>query len=192
MPDHAHESVSPLRLITDEFGRVLVCRGLRIAVSAARRAPFPVDAVVLEEDTHLVLSADVGIEEPMESVGQLAAQLTRVRPARPGSVVVRRGQPLELLAVVHDVDQEPIWREQWIIDALDGIFTEVERRRVRALALPLVGTRHGSIHPARVAHFISRALNRVTPGRLRRLWIRAPDRTAAGQVRGLLTARLQA
>ena len=57
--------------------------------------------------------------------------------------------PLRFLAVVHDLDQEPSWREGWIERALEEVFREAERRTLQKIALPFLGTKHGSLEKER-------------------------------------------
>ena len=191
VPDRAIKSAqSPLRLISDDFGRLLVAGETRIAVAPHEQAPFVVDAVVLEEDTHLLLTADTVISQPGQTVNELIDAAATRCPARPGSVVLRRRRRLELLAIVYDIDREPMWRERWIEDALDTVFETARQQRISALGLPLLGTGHGSMHPARVAHLIARALRRSPSGGLRRLWIQASNGDAE-QARSLLTSRFR-
>jgi hypothetical protein len=91
----------------------------------------------------------------------------------PGSVVVQPGPPLRLLAVVHDLAREPSWREEWIDAALAGVMREVRKRQVRALALPVLGARHGRMPASAFAGLLRRALEAETPPSLARLWLRA-------------------
>jgi O-acetyl-ADP-ribose deacetylase (regulator of RNase III) len=98
-------------------------------------------------------------------------------PAPPGTVVARPGEPLLLLAVVHDLAQDPTWREEWIGAALAGVLREVRARRVRALALPVLGARHGRMPPAAFAGLLRAALESDAPPSLARLWLQAAGET---------------
>ena len=189
MPGRAIKSAdSPVRLVSDDFGRLLVAGDTRIAIAPRKHAPFAVDAVVREEDTHLLLTADTMIRQPRQSIDELLGEAARTPPSRPGSVVLRQGPPLQLLAVIYDIEREPMWQEKWIDEALAAVFDIVERQHITALGLPLLGTGHGSMHPARVAHLLARALGRSSPASLQRLWVQASD-TAAEQARTLLANR---
>ena len=90
--------------------------------------PFRVDALVAEEDTFLVLSADPVVKEPRESLEVMIGKISEIRPEVPGSVLVRRrrNSPFEFLAIIHDLDLEPSWKEEWISSTIDGIFREAE------------------------------------------------------------------
>jgi len=138
--------------------------------------PFKVDALVAEEDTFLVLSADPVVKEPRESLETMIEQIKEIRPEVPGNVLVRRrhNSLLEFLAIVHDLDLEPSWKEEWISVALDKVFREAVARKVRSIALPLLGTTLGTLPVERAAGLLGRALRRGSPAGLKRLWLILP------------------
>jgi hypothetical protein len=146
----------------------------RVVAAPKDRPPFEVGAVVAEEDTYLVLSAAPVIKEPHESWDEVIKQVKELQPETPGSVLISAKHPLEILAVVHDLDREPSWREDWIATALDGVFREVTARKVRAIAIPLLGTTHGSLTSERAAGLLREALKRGAPKGLERVWLVAP------------------
>ena len=152
---------------TVRIGRV------RVVIAPPEEPPFRFDAEVVEEDTYLVLSAGPeAIESDVHPLRVLQAAHD-ARPVAPGSVVAQPGPPLRLLAVVHDLAQEPTWREEWIAEALAAVMREVRKRQVRALTLPVLGARHGRMPAAAFAGLLRRALEAETPPSLARLWIRA-------------------
>lgn len=163
---------------------------VRLFVAPKEWPPFLADALVEEEDTYLVLSADPEVQETREEPGELMAELLKTNPAVPGSVIVKEGQPLSLLAVVHDLNQEPSWKEEWIANALDRIFRETESRKIRSLALPLLGTLHGSLDRQRFLALLREALERSSPKYLARLWLVVPAGTAR-EVLGMLVSILK-
>ena len=79
----------------------------RVVAAPKDRPPFEVGAVVAEEDTYLVLSADPVIKEPRESWDEVIKQVKELQPETPGSVLISEKHPLEIFAVVHDLDREP-------------------------------------------------------------------------------------
>jgi len=104
--------------------------------------------------------------------------MTRVietRPQTPGSVLVKGKRPLRLLAIVHDLNQDPSWREEWIANALDRILAEAETRRLRSIALPFLGTLHGSLEKQRFVVLLRDALERNPAIHLERLWLVVPE-----------------
>ncbi len=149
----------------------------RVVAAPRDRPPFEVDAVVAEEDTFLVLSADPVVKEPLESWDEVIKQVNELRPEAPGSVMVREKFPLEILAVVHDLDREPSWKEEWIAAALDEVLRVVAARKVRAIASPLLGTIHASLRPKRAAGLLREALKRGVPKTLERIWLIVPPGT---------------
>ena len=165
---------SKLSLISDDYGRAGRLGHVHVVVAPEDEPPFPIDAIAVEEDTHHLLSSDGDIEEPEESFADLVSAAAERAPSAPGSVLVRKAEPLQLLAIVHDIDCQPTWREEWIASAINGIIEEAEWRRLDAIGLPLIGTRHGNIETRRVALWLGRCLSRTTFRHLKRVWVIAP------------------
>jgi len=163
---------------------------VQIVVAPRGRPPFPVNAVAAEEDTFLVLSADPVVRAPREPLIKLLTKVIETRPEIPGTVLVKGKDPLRLLAIVHDLNLEPSWREEWIASTLDEIFKEAECRRLHAIALPFLGTRHGSLKVERFVALLRRALERMSPSHPKRLWLVTPDGTN-GNIFETIEAELQ-
>ena len=142
-----------------------------MVVAPESMSPFPVDAVALEEDTFLVMSADPKVRDPQKSLMRIMTEVIETRPEIPGSVLVRGERPLRFLAIVHDLNEEPTWREEWIESTLDKIFHEAENRRLRSIALPLLGTIHGSLEKERFVVLLQRALKRNAVNYPERIWL---------------------
>jgi hypothetical protein len=140
--------------------------------------PFSIDAVAFEEDTFLVMSADPTVRDPGEHPMKLMTLVIETQPETPGSVLVTGRAPLHFFAIVHDLNQEPSWREEWIASALDGIFREAERRQLKSIALPLLGSKHGSFEKMRFVKLMRSTIERLSPRYLKRLWLVLPDRTS--------------
>ncbi len=168
------EMPSKLSLISDDYGRGGRLGPVHVVVAPEDSPPFPIDAIAVEEDTHLLLSSDGFVEEPEETIDELVTAVSE-RPANtPGSVLVRKTKPLQFLAIVHDIDRQPTWREEWIASALNGVIEEAEWRHVESVALPLIGTRHGNVETRRVALWLGRCLSRTSFRYLKRVWVIAP------------------
>jgi hypothetical protein len=164
-------------------------RELDVVAAPESVAPFATDAVVAEEDTYLVLSADAEIRESQIARLRIFHEAFTAKPAQPGSVVVRSGSPLRLLAVVHDLSHQPTWSEEWVGAALDAILREVGTRGLRTLAMPLLGSVHGALPIDRFVVVLRSALDRGAPACLERVWLVTPE-DELDQVRRLLESGL--
>ncbi len=134
--------------------------------------PFTIDALVEEEDSYLSLSAEPVVDFTQKPVEHSVRVMTAARDAEevePGTVVVRQGHPLRLLAVIHRLHVSPTWREPWVVRAIENLCMEVGRHQIRALGTPLLGTVHGEMGPQK-AFELSGPLLVEEPG-LRRIWI---------------------
>ena len=172
---HTHKvKPSKLSLISDDFGRAGRLGRVHVVVAPEDAPPFSVEAVAVEEDTHLLLSSEGEIEEPEEDFERLVEAAAERSPRTPGSVLIRKAKPLQILAIVHDIDCEPTWREEWVASAINGIVEEAEWRRLAAIGIPLIGTRHGNIEMRRVALWLGRCLSRTQFRHLERVWVIAP------------------
>jgi len=140
--------------------------------------PFPVEAIAFEEDTFLVMSADTTVRDPKVPLVRIMTRLMETQPELPGTVLVKGGSPARLLAVIHDLNQDPSWKEEWIAAALTGVFEGSERREVRSLALPLLGTVHGRLERKRAVELLARVLGQRPLQHLRRLWLVVPSGAA--------------
>jgi hypothetical protein len=152
---------------------------IEIHVGPPSQPPFEPAALAVEDDTYQVLGAESTARESYENVRRLMERAAQVEPERPGSVQARPGDPLRIHAIVHDLDREPTWREDWIVDALAAALGEADRRRLDSLALPMLGTLHGSLAPRRFVQLLRSALDATRCDHLRRLWLVVPAGTPA-------------
>ena len=132
------------------------------------------DAVVLEDDTFLVLSADPTPKATPERPVYLLMQAMQVEAEVPGTVIAKENAPLRLLAVVHDLNQDPSWKEEWISSALVEALRAVEKRKLGSMALQMLGTVHGSLDPARFPNLLEQALATVRCEHLEKIWVVVP------------------
>jgi hypothetical protein len=168
-----------LRFVRNGRHSAITIGSIQVFVGPENMAPYPVEAWVSEEDTYLVLSADTEVFESNQEVEPIMAQLLATSPATPGSVIIKNGYPLRMLAIIHDLNQEPSWKEEWVVNALDRILRETESRRIRSLALPLLGNMHGSLGRPRFLALLREALERRSPKDLQRLWLVVPPGTTS-------------
>ena len=102
-------------------------------------------AIVREEDVQLILCAAAELRPVPEGLAEIERTAVDARRHEPGSVVVRAGRPLSMLAIIHDVDREPSCREEWILAATRAVFREAQWRGLTVIAMPLLGTVHGGL-----------------------------------------------
>jgi hypothetical protein len=140
-------------------------------------------ARVIEADRHGVLTAPVAPRMPCAGLDELAAAAVSERGRAPGSVVVRPGRPLQLLAVVHDLDRDPAWSEDWIEQAWRGVFLEAGTRGLTTLAVPLLGTVHGRLPRERALQLLAAAAAGARPGLPAVLRVDDPHPTTAARLR---------
>lgn len=142
-----------------------------VVLAPGERAPFPVQAVIVEEDTGLVLSANTELRISDEHPIRLMMALWDFEPERPGSVVLKGRNPYRLFAIVHDFDQEPACRNEWVTEALGAALAECSRLRVHSVATQVLGSRHGPISREWFVTELERALWRNQDTELRRIWV---------------------
>ncbi|MGD2216178.1 MAG: hypothetical protein PVJ64_05455 [Gemmatimonadales bacterium] len=135
---------------------------------------FLVEAQVVEDDTHLVLGSDPRPRETHEEPGQLLENARASIGPAPGTLVVRGERPVRFHAIVHDLDEEPSWREEWVASALREVFREAKARGIRSISLPLLGSVHGSLAPGRFAELLSDALAEKGLEKLDEVWLTVP------------------
>jgi hypothetical protein len=131
---------------------------------------FQVDAIVHEEDTYQVLSADTDLILPTEHPLRTLNRARDAEPARTGTVVVMGERPVVIHAIVDDLSAQPICRPEWVKEALEAVVAVAAHRRLTSLCLPVLGTEHGHL-PHAVAIAMIRAAFEVTRHPLK-VWLR--------------------
>lgn len=145
--------------------------------------PCEPQIVVREEDVQLVLSAVTDLHVTGESLKELEGAALGAMNHAPGSVVVQGGRPLRMLAIIHDVDREPSWCEDWIAAATRAVFREAHWRGLTRIAMPLLGTVHGQLAPQRAAELLATVLEQPDVVRPETLWLEGADAAMAEWLR---------
>lgn len=132
-----------IQLTVLEGGRdkQVIINTLLLQVAADTQPSLPVDVRVFEEDTHLVLTVDPIMRHTEEHPIRLMTKVAEAKPNKPGSLIINKKS---WYAVIHDVDQDPTWKEEWIEKAYRQVFMLAEIQRVQTIGLPLLGSVHGS------------------------------------------------
>jgi hypothetical protein len=170
-------------------GRICEARvgKLRVAAAPKDTPPFPVEAFVFEEDTFLVMSADPTPKDPKVPMVRIMTSLIETQPRVPGTVVLQGRSPLRILAIVHDFNHDPSWKEEWIDNVLRSVFQKVANLGLHSLALPFLGTIHGSLDKRRFIELLVRALQGAGHSHLRFLWLVVPPGESSEAIKNLRT-----
>lgn len=163
-----------LRLIRGDLDRVVKIGNTRIQVSPQERPPFAVNAVTVEQDTALLLDEEPLLYAPSQSINEINTELEHFSEPLPGSVLVKQGSPKRLLAIIHDLEQDPTLRQEWVIKALHNLLRLAERQPLHAIALPLLGTRYGQLEQHRFVEMLCLTLKQSPSALPLRLWLVAP------------------
>lgn len=175
------------RLTLVRGGRISETRVGKMRVAAAPKdaPPFPVEAIVFEEDTFLVMSADPTPSDPKVPMVRIMTGLIETQPRVPGTLVIKGRSPLRMLAIIHDFNQDPSWKEEWIESALRKVFEATESMGLQSLALPLLGTVYGSLEKGRFIEFLVKALRGAGGNPLSFLWLVVPAGESSEAIRDL-------
>ena len=179
-----------LRLVWDAADSSCALAGIAIVVAPDPLPPFPVDAEVIEQDTARILDEGLVLLEPDESLGQLVREMVTEPMSIPGSVLTSGARPVRIQAIIHELDRQPSWREEWIRQAWRGIVACCEERALGSLSLPLLGTRMRDMDRRQSVRLMRELILGSRPACLRRIWLRCPP-GAQQQVLGLLQGQGQ-
>lgn len=163
-----------LRLVPGDLSQVVRIGNVSIQFSPKDRPPFPVNAIAVEQDTALVLDEETALNMPYTSLKQLGKEMERFSEPLPGSIVVQRGKPRKLYAIVHDLEQEPTWREEWVLAALENMLRLADQQMLPAVGLPLLGSNFGNLAPERFIQLLCFALRVSPPTTPVKLWLVVP------------------
>jgi len=141
---------------------------IEVVPATLRTQPFAVDIRVLEEDTWLIMGSAPILHETTSHPIRVMTDLIDQQPHRTGDVLLRGRQ---WLAVVYDLDQEPLCQAEWIISALQKILALSEQNGITALALPLLGSTHGPMNWDQSLEIIINTLRGHEGTHLRRIWL---------------------
>ncbi|MCP4111172.1 MAG: PAS domain S-box protein [Desulfobacteraceae bacterium] len=159
--------------ISETGDNKVTVNSLQIIAASKDEPPFDVGGIAFEQDTFLIMGRD-RIDYPSESFEQLISRMHETPSLTLGSVLIRGKQPFRFLAVVHDVNQVPTWKEEWVNSALDSIFQECERLEIESVAVPLIGTLHGTLGKQRFTVMLKSAIERASFEHLKNLWLIIP------------------
>jgi len=151
--------------------------GIHITAAPGDAPPFVCQAMVVEQDTHLLLGAQTVLPDPGKPAWYLANTLEREPVHALGAVVTTGHKPLRLLAIVHDIEHSPTCLPEHIRQAWRHILQITAHKQIDTLAAPLLGTVHGHLSPSQSIGLFREALVEDPPIHLSRIWLILPPET---------------
>ena len=89
---------------------------------------------------------------------QLVKKMQHQVPEIPGTVIVKKTRPARFIAIVYDIDNATICRQEWLETALKNIFTQCWKYKITTLAMPLLGTSYGRIDAPMMLNILEQSL----------------------------------
>jgi len=163
---------------------------VRLSIFSPKNAP-PCDALVLEEDIWQILAAGPDFSPCTEHPIRIWTELLDTKPLPAGTIMLREGVPLILIAVVYDFDEVPCCRSRWISAALTEIYRICRERHIHSLLLPLPGVRHGRISLRKSLRLVIRTLKHGNKDGLRRVMLACTSEDEEKTVEHLLAAETE-
>ena len=117
------------------------------------------------------------LKDPGKPTWYLANTLEREETCKLGSVIVKGNAPIRLLAIVHDIDQEPTCRPESINKAYETLLQTILEKGIISVGLPLLGTVHGKLSIAEAIVLLNECLQEQLPDSLQRIWLVLPSGT---------------
>lgn len=119
--------------------------GRAIFIRPATHMPRRADVRVVEQDSWLLLGEQSRLREDERPAWVQANQLESAPSYRPGTVVARAGQPVQLMMIIYDLEQQPICKPQWVKRALSAVLEYAHDHELSCLQVPLPGYYHGGL-----------------------------------------------
>jgi len=167
-----------IKLIWDKSECTLESGHVTIQAAPKNYPPFPVQAIVEEQDTYLLLSEQATLSDPGKPAWYLANTMEREEKIyQPGSVIMKPQQPNRLLAIVHDIELDPTCKPEYVERAWKNIFELIAVEEFSSIAIPLLGTVHGKLDFNDAMQLLRKSLHQPLPEYLQQIWFILPTGT---------------
>jgi len=161
----------------------------RVLVAPATGWPLGLDARVTEQDTWFLLGAHDALEPgPASDSGAAIAGMGAQQPGVPGHLYRAPGRPGEVVAVVYDVEADPVTRTEWLCEAWHALAARARRHGYRSMAAPLLGAAHSRLAVEELVFALREGWRDTPPPGLERFWLLVPPRMSATSVARRLAA----
>jgi len=167
-----------MKLAWDSSQFKITINHIDIHIAGEQHLPFPVSAVVTEQDTSLILEPDDEIRDPGNDkpAWYMANTLEYQALHKPGDIILKSGSPDKLWAIVHNLDFTPSWRSEWIARALENILELSRKKPISSIRLPVLGSQFGHFKLTEFITLLVKILNTCEPTNLQRIWLLVPDK----------------
>jgi hypothetical protein len=163
-----------LKIVWNKSDCCLDYGDISIVAAPQSSPPFPCQAMVEEQDTHLLLGEQMRLRDPGKPAWYLANTLDTVKTHALGDVVVKGHPPHRLLAVVHDIEESPTLSPESVSLAYQNLLRLQQTLQLTSLAMPLLGTVHGKMRMQDSLLRLRTCLEQRPNSGLQRLWLMLP------------------
>ncbi|MCK5649373.1 MAG: hypothetical protein KAI22_10885 [Gammaproteobacteria bacterium] len=162
-----------MKLIWDSSQFKMTIDTVDIHIAPEDQPPFPVIALVQEQDTSLVLEPDDELRDPGDDkpLWYDSNKPELLATHQPGDVLIKSFNPIRFLAIVHDLDQTPSWKAEWIEMALSKVFEITDSKSLSALAIPVLGGQFGRFKLEEFIAIFMDALKKQNFEHTLRIWL---------------------
>lgn len=147
------------------------------------------DAVVFEEDTHLVLTVNKRCTLHEKHPLRMMTDLYTAKRHRPGSLVINGNS---WYGVTIDLDCDPVCRSEWIEQVYTNIAKQVKKSKISKLGVHLLGNVHAGLDVSVCVDLLLSGLGALKGDDLDELLIIVPDqfvKTVRCRLRNVVAAK---
>ena len=161
-----------LKIVPGGRHRAYQVNNIQLIPATESDAPFSTTIKVVEDDRWLVLSAEPVIPEAEEHIIRVMTSLVVQEAQQLGDVLIRSHT---WLAIVHDLDQEPICQSVWIEQAMHRILELADERSLSVLSLPLFGIQYAHLGIDQSLDAILKPIEKYSQHNPLQIWLRTPQ-----------------
>lgn len=169
--------MSAIKLVWDKADCSLRLGDVTLVAAPRTHPPFTCQAMVEEQDTYLLMAEQTTLKDPGKPAWYLANTLQQQEACQPGSVIIKSHAPIRLLAVVHNIDQEPTCHPAHISKAYQSLLQILQEKEISSVGLPLLGTVHGKLLITEAIALLADCVQAGLPESLQRIWLILPSGT---------------
>lgn len=136
--------------------------------------PSDLDALVFEEDTHLILTVDGRFAYKETHPVRLMTDLYRAKAHSPGSLIVNGKS---WYAVTIDLDADPLCQPEWVQQVYEKIATQLSENDISKLGMFLLGNVHGGLDGAGCVDVFIQAIKALKTSMLQEVWLIVPEKS---------------